>query len=442
MKFKKILDLVLGTSLFLNLSETYRPIGVILGLPSSNLVSSVTLILNIIYIVFNFTYILFIFKKKLIIVWTNIIIVLPIISLFINFIFDNLAFNRLVYWISFTFLFGSLFIAATIFFLRNGGNIVKYLYWGSFISTTIGFVINFTNYSFMRKILEFSNNRIAIQETLFRPLSFFPHPNHAAFAIICFLIFVLISFRKPHKTIFFISIISVSFLLIIITGSRTSILLLLVIILFSLKTIYVSNAIRRNINIKLSTILIKTRFILFLTVIIIGVPLLYEFLLPILDNANILVRINSLTALINGNNINDQSILLRTQIISIYLTDIIQSPLFGYGPDVILDNVAKNTYSNVSQNAYIESAAKYGIPYTLYYIYGIITTIMYSIKKEIPIYSYKPLYIIVVFITLIGFSVVDLFQVRTIVITVGFLIGNEIIKATTIPSKNLFTFNK
>ena len=85
--------------------------------------------------------------------------------------------------------------------------------------------------------------------------------------------------------------------------------------------------------------------------------------------------------------------------------------------------MSSGRYSNVSQNFYIESTAKYGILYVFYYLYVLIYSIKYSLYKSFSQYNCNVLFIFLIFITILGFSVVDLFLVRTLVITFGFLIG-------------------
>ncbi|MGN6213111.1 hypothetical protein, partial [Parafilimonas sp.] len=203
---RKVSHIFYSIILFLNLSETYRVLSWILSTGTS-IISTVTLIINAIYIVINFQSAKKLFSTRIPMLWLFITLLFPVIMITLSFVLGFMELSEMGYWISFTALFGSLFVASAILAFNVSKKWILILIWGSVISTIIGFILNYTWFDLFRKIGDASNTEkayVVYGSSLDRGVSFFVAPNRAAFTVICFLILLLTTDFLPKRLSYYL----------------------------------------------------------------------------------------------------------------------------------------------------------------------------------------------------------------------------------------------
>lgn len=418
---------IFGLVLLLNLSESYRPLGVLLKISSSSVLSSITLIITLLYIVHKKNQLRYLLKFKIFKCIFYLVVIYPIISLVLSFILDFLNAKELLYWISFNTMYSLLMIGSSIFILNVEYKKIRYLALLSLAICLIGFILNYTNYAFTKAVLEFSNAGAASHEKLFRAISFYPNPNIAALSIVIYLLLFLFMEGHSFKSSFYINIliILISGGMIFLTGSRTSLVLFSFILIFTyfpsiVRTIKYTRKISKSLAYIRVLIML---FLIFLPVLIL-LPNISEFFRDTM-NVGILERMNFFTDLVFGNSkVDDASLKARTEILPKYFQEIYKNPLFGYGPQIVRDKISSGFFANVSQNAFVEGSITFGIPYAFFLLITYLNMFKYSrsvISKKVGNYNLLGTFTII--LILLSFSMNNLFWIRAVVIALGLIVG-------------------
>lgn len=427
---KKNIEFLFLIIIFLNFSEGFRPVGVLTGIPSSYIVSVSTLLICVIYLIkYNFDF-KFLLRIKLFRLWLILLLVYPSISFLISYFFEYLSLNELIYWFSYNLLYGLLMVGATLFSFRNSYAIIKKMAFYSILITLVGFILNYTNYGFTKRVLEFSNAGAASHEKLFRAVSFFSNPNAAALSIIIYyIIYISNNEMKTFHPVKYVLLSVAVTGMVFLTGSRTSLLILaLILLLYVIPSIVKEIMIRYNFSKSLSYLNLIIGGFFFLTVFISTLPFLSNFYSKLMGE-NILARFDFLTNLISGNSglSQDRSVNYRLSIIPDYLERICENPIFGYGPQVVRNNLVSNVFENTSQNLFIEVAFIFGIPYMIFTLYIIFLSYQYALRYRIKAYeTFNILKVFIVLIVVLSFSMNNVFWLRAVVIALGFIIGYTI----------------
>lgn len=426
---KNPINILFYICLLLNFSEAFRPLGVLLGIKSSSTTSTLSLIVNFTYLFVNFRNLKLLLKSPVFRNWAILLAVAPTILMLISVAIGFLSPSEYLYWTSFNLLYASFFIAASVYALQNGAEKAQTLVYISILTTVIGFVINYTNYSFTQRILEFSGSMFAKQQSLFRALSFFQHSNVAAFSIIAYFV-ILFQTKKsePKSTWFYILSGLALFAGIFITGSRTSLILAAVMCIFLYAPFKRSISRSQKIDYRYAGILVSVWIIFILFAFAALLPLLE----PVIEkymSEETLLRMNIFNALMDGSygDLEDASLSARITILSKYWKYIESNPIFGYGPQFVRNKLESGEFTNVSQNSFIEYSIYMGIPYGIYFLYNLYKTYKHANRDaSSSIYSFNALKVFVVFLFLLSFSVNNIFWYRSIVITLGLLLGANI----------------
>jgi len=438
----KLYDKIYAVILFLQFSETYRLLAYFLRLPTVVL-SVLTLLLNIIYILIKWNTLKVFFQNKIFNYWFVLFVILPPLYFTIHLLFGYLTLKEYQYWFFFNLLFSSFFVAAGLFAYNVSQRAIINLVIFCVVSTVIGFILNFTSFDLFRQMAILSNNDnawVVYGGDLSRGISFFEQGNRAAFSIICF--FILLFGLKYWKISGYLFMLLLLLTLILITGSRTSLLLTFIVMVSFIYAISVTLKKRFRLNI------FSVASIIYFTVIFgfVGAILIVLYasdLFAQLGYANLGYRLN-LTNLFSPNNeVQDKSLVLRLNIISVYWHYIQKNLLFGYGPAFVHKKLSSNIFENVSQNQYLENSIYYGILYTIYYVYILVFSYLKS-KFFFKGYALNIFKVFVVFIFLLGFSVNNLYWNRSLIITVGLLTGFWILGKKNLinPNKNEKNFKR
>ena len=412
--------------LFLNLSETYRVILYYTNIPSV-VISAITTIFSLIYILCNTKYLAMFLKRKLFNYWLILIFVIPTISIIINHYRGLIKIGDMWYWLSFNALFAFLYVCSVIISYVLPLKTIKNLMWVCIGTTLVGFVVNVISPEMIRRMGELTGSTLAFvvygsDES--RNMSFFAHPNTAAFSIVCYFIFLFTTFTdKLYSIKYYIFCAALLMAMVAITGSRTS-LIISVIMLF----LYIRPLIAKTINLryKKNAGSVKLTLYSFLVVgAIFGIGILYVLSLTGKANSSGSSRYSIFSSLFDpSKDVKDESIEERTSILGVYFRYIYDSIYLGYGPAIRDNKIDRGQFDNVSQNTYVEETFIYGIFYAIYYAYINLKTYLIAKKwwyKRNMVYN--TLAVFMLFLFIMNFSVNDLFWNRAIVITLGLIVG-------------------
>jgi hypothetical protein len=405
--------------IFFNVTELYRPMGVILGMGTSSTVTTFSLLSCILYLGLNIGKVLDIMKYKLTFHWVVLVFVFPTLMMVLQFFSGFLDLGELVYWVSFSAHFALLLLGSIVLVSSLKPKYFIYMYIFCIFTVVVGFLINFTNYDFIRQVLAFSNIRIAVQDQLFRVLGFFQHPNAAAISIVFYFVTLTLFFPvEKYNKLVSSAMILIMIILVIITGSRTSMVLAIIVSFLYLRPILFSYVIKNG-ETKLN---VSVPYVLSWVCIVFGLTISLYMMSSMDFGHAALNRIGERIGSISSGG--DLSLDFRKAIIPVYFDYISQNPLLGYGPQFVVDRLADGVFFHVSQNAFVEWAMKYGIFYSLYYFYVLFITYKTSMKYSATNINFsRVLKLIVIILCLVSFSINDVFWYRSISISLGVILG-------------------
>lgn len=408
-------------AVFLQTSELYRPLGFIAGFPNSLSVNLVFLIFFSIYLIVRIR-LLAELSSAIPIWWFGALVVVPFFVMGLQMLDQSVTFTRLVYWSAYSLLFALLLLVAMLLWLRWGANLSTPFFLAAIGAAWFGFIVNWVDYQFLRDVMVHGSNPIGISETTTRTIGFYQHPNAAAFSLVLY--FACLACDKRFLTGSFILQVLASMgcvVGVLVTGSRTS--LVLVVLVFAT---YLRNLARLNRGAHEATSRASARRRAQVAALIpLGVLAATLVLMQIIAASRqdlaalVSARIGSFTNL-GADTSTDQ----RVTIISHYITDVMRSPILGHGPDFVSNQIALGSYTNVSQNSWLEWAATWGVPYALFMAVLLYVTYRMGTSYAGPqplLLSFARL--ILVLFLLITFSMVNPFWMRSPVCVLGVLFG-------------------
>jgi len=328
--------------------------------------------------------------------------------------------EELAYWTAFSLIFVAILLASSVLWRRKGEKLTYPFVLACLVSTWVGYAVNILNYQFLREVMGFTSNVIAASESLARMIGFYPHPNMAAFSLCLF--FVLIGSDRRFLTASSwtrILVILAVLIGIVVTGSRTSLILFIVAFLM-----YLRNSAKMNGRLTYGR-LVRTFTYLIIAGVLFVSALAFDMRMDKQSDLSetIVDRVQSISRLVDGSIAqNDESAYLRISIISKYAEDIADNPLLGYGPDYAFEQIEAGRFSNVSQNSWIEWAIRYGVFYPL----AIAVIFAFSIYKNLinrAAWGSQQFMAVLVVILMSTLSLVDVFWLRSTALALGVSIG-------------------
>ncbi|WP_268035272.1 O-antigen polymerase [Algoriphagus sp. PAP.12] len=423
-RFSRYFSYLIIGILFLQITDTYKLLLLVFQ-KKTNVASILTLMICLFFLAFNFSIVKKFLKIRLLFSWFLLIWFFPVTISLIHFLLGNLDGGETIYWLSFFSLFGTLFISSVYVFYKFGSTYFVFVFFLlAYLSIVLSFVLESINYDLFRSILSLSaeTEDIAFVRTESnRSIGFYVQSNMAARALCFFSIFLYFSYFSSrkflHKLVFFITTIA----LILLTGSRTSLLIFVTIALY-FSFYYKQHEQKKSIVIQ--GLLPSVVLILFF------IPIFYLFLkyvsimLTNYEYSFLSERLDFLISFFESNDssISDESIEIRIMVINQYLGYIYDSLLLGYGPVKREEFLRLGNFTAASQNQYLEDIFAFGLFYFLFYLKVIVKSI--KIKSfytfGLPMF---PFFIFFFVILIFGFSVNYLLINRIVIISMGAFLG-------------------
>lgn len=424
MKKKYVSDFLAAPILFIYLSSLYGPLGVLSAAPSSRVVSIALMSANLIYILLNFRETVRLTTRPILLGWITFIWLAPVSVLLVQYALSYNDLESLLFWGGVITSNGLLFVVALLFSMRNTRQTVGLLYLASFAGALVGFCLNLIDYGFVRTVLVFISSQIAPSLEFSRMIGFFPHPNEAAITLVMYAAIFLLTMNLTSIVIRLL-ILVMMFGLVFLTGSRTS-LLIGVLLTFGmfLRTIYHSND-------RTSFLKSWAQFI-FIGIIVLAVSAILLTLIQLTPGGGKELGLDRLSNLIDtlsgARGAHDDSYQIRAELIRQYSELIFDQPLTGYGPKYIHDMIDARVLLNVSQISWIQWVAEYGAPYAAFGAVMFSWTIRRAARPRRRgsrlTETQTALLLFMSLLLVATLSLVDIFFMRSIVITAAVFIGD------------------
>ncbi len=402
-------------ALFAQATELYRPVSMVAGV-SARVVGVVFIAVFAGYLLVNVRSLITLFSTRLGLVWAIVLLVAPFAMLIAQYLGGDFGKGRLLYWLSFNTLFATMFAASVLLWHRYGAHVIRPFFIAAIGAAWCGIVVNVVNRDFIRDLIASTDNNVPVALLRARVFGFFPHPNTLAFAL-CVFLAVLVANRGFIESRIYVHVIV---LLAVIAGvaltlSRTSAVLLVGLICW-----YVLRLVR-------STSLSWAR-VSWVVAGSAGFLLVAAAVLSHMWGIDVFARfgerVASIQALLFGNSDGDKSLALRTSALQLYVDDFLKQPWTGYGPDYATQQIAAGVYPNVSQNAWLEWAVKYGFVYPVLVGTAFVMTFRAGLakRKSDPWVWYLTAVTLVV-VAAASLSVVNFLWLRFVVIGLGAVVG-------------------
>lgn len=417
-----VLDFIALIVIFLHASALVGPIGYIAGLPGVFATSILTLSISVIYILMNIRIVLLYANYFLFILFFSFIIVLPISIMIIQFIAEMISRDGVLYWSGVVLMYGLLFLVSAILSWKLTDRALMVFFILCLFLVLFGFIINVVDYSFIREVMVFTGNKMALSLFLSRNLGFFGHPNEAAISVTlysAFLIFIPIS--KPRYMRVFV--ILFGFGLVIITQSRTSMALFSIVVLLFIITYLFQRGVSGAFDVMV--------FGFALTMSVVLVIIFIQISAQSDVFGGIFERIGSIFDIASSRDgVEDMSAQIRFRMAKEYMMLAGEYPWLGLGFEVLGAQMNSGYLEEVSQISWLQWSLQYGVPYAFFgafvLLFALYRVASVALKKtcENP---FALCFLVIMFIvTLATFSLVDVFFIRSIVIVVGFALGRFI----------------
>jgi hypothetical protein len=410
------LDRLALLAVFLQITELYRPLGLIAAVPTSLYVNVMFLAFFALYLVARHQ-LLMQLHSLVPLGWAFAFILAPAVVMSLQVVNEDLSPERLTYWCTYSLLFTLLFFTSVVLWIRFGPGLTMPFFLGCLAATWFGFVVNWTNYEFLREVMAFTSNPISASLKTTRMIGFYQHPNAAAFSLVLFFAALACDRRFLTSNLSLQVVAAAAWLVgVLVTGSRTSLLLSLLVFAW-----YTANLMKvrqiDSISTRVRALITPLAPILTIS----GSLLALLYIASSRADLGIMLtdRFKSIVNLFD-----DASANVRLSVLSDYLGDVVDSPLLGYGPDFASDQTRSGNYLNVSQNSWLEWAIAFGVPYSIVMAAMLWSTYRLAIKtvRNVPLsMSYARLSLIL--LSLITLSMVHPFWMRSPVCALGVLVG-------------------
>lgn len=421
-----LLDRLALVAVFLQTTELYRPLGFMAGFSTSLTVNVIFLLFFVFYLVVRHNTLLEL-HSGVVVGWALALSVVPTCIMGIQLLDDSVSMERVIYWSLFCLIFALLMLTVVVLWAKAGPDISTPFFVACIAATWVGFAVNWLDYDFLREVMAFSSNPISASKRTIRMLGFYPHPNAAALALTLYFACLACARRFLTASLLLQIVTSTACLVgVLVTGSRTSLILLLIVFVWYVKNVYGMH--RGNSAAKSG----KSLMAPFIPVAVAAASfVLLQIIASSRDDLGemLALRTSMLADLLGGTENQsadaDTSLTLRVSILSRYLADIAESPLLGRGPDFASSQIQFGNYTNVSQNSWLEWAIAFGVPYVA--LMALMLTLTYRLSHGLGpantlVRSYARLVLLIIGIS--TFSVVNPFWARSVVCVVGALLGS------------------
>jgi hypothetical protein len=397
------------------LSALYGFIGMRARLPNAATLSTVTLGLHLIYCGLNVRTIIALIRRWYILIIIVFLWFLPLLIVFLQFLTGLYPTDRFVYWAAYVSFFGTLTMTSLILSYRADPRYITRLILIALSIIAFEFALNVLSYNNVRPILLFIGSPVSVSLQYSRILGFFSHPNEAACAVNLCLFWVLL-WRNVRFGAGQLVLIVISASLIIATGSRTS---LIVLVLIVAGYLYRTLSTERKGGGKV-----------FLTIAT-GVPLLTIAIALIMTQPNtqygMSQRIIQLVGMVSGAGSGDESATLRVIVINKFIDIVLDAPLLGSGFDALSEYVKQGVLPTVSQVAWLQWAGEYGILYPLFGAFVLVSVFARARRAQRRSHAERKaggaLAFLIGILFVYSLSLVDIFMIRSIVVVLGLSVG-------------------
>ncbi len=394
--------------LFLQISDLYKLLLIPFGL-TTNVFSIFTLLVCIVYIFARIKTVAFLWRKPIFRLWGNYLLIIPFFICTIHLIISNIEFSDYQYWISLLLLFFVLFVSSAIIGVtEKNEKWIKYLVQLSVLAGILSIVIGYVDYNIIKLFISVSANKAEYinsgVESADRSRGFYGQSNVFAKAIVLHFVFLLYFFVREKKLTFLI--IGLFLVLVFLTGSRTSLIIYLFVVVACFPLLE-TKSYKRFIS--------AFRFIFIGVIILVFINQFASF-----STSIGLPDLSSRVSFDNTSLQSDHSLNARVETIKKYANEISIYPLIGKGPFYRNYLIETGEFSIGAQNEYLEQALAYGIFFVLFYFFVLLITYTNkSYDNEIK----GPIKILCIVIFIYGFSLNHLFLDRVIVIVLGLFLG-------------------
>jgi hypothetical protein len=342
--------------------------------------------------------------------------------MFLQFVIGTLTFDRFFYWLGFTSVFAGGLAVSAVVFLKAGDRLIMPFLLTVLAGVWVGFLVNIFDYGLIRQVLVQSRNGLAQSYNFDRILGFFGNPNMAAFAVVATLTGLLTSRQFMRASLLVhAAVLSASVAGVIMTGSRTSTVLVICLLAW-----YFVKMLRQSGS---GRVAVARAVVapLFLAAIAYGALSGTALLLGSDSSAYTTAaqRLETLPSIITpAHSSQDPSVAQRVQVLPYYVRLVKERPLAGWGPDYATTKVDDGTLTNVSQNSWLEWAVAYGTLYPALVAVALLTMLRRAgrLRSSEPQEWARVVLVTVIFV-MASFSLTDLLFLRAFVVVVGMALG-------------------
>jgi hypothetical protein len=315
-------------------------------------------------------------------------------------------------------------MTAAVLWRRGGTALTRPFFVGCIAITWLGLIVNIFDIGLIRDLQFYSNvKHAAYYSASTRLVSFQGQSNLAGFSLCIYLVALVRddSFIRGSVTAQ-LGVAASCIAGVFLTGSRTSVLLLVLILLAYMRGVSRVDRGRptrdqyRLISVSLSLGLGALLVVYFVQVSGFSSIALYSSLTD---------RFSALLHLVSGRGIgSDKSAISRISILPQYFSAISHSILLGRGPDFAPNQVSDGTLANVSQNAWLDWSLSFGVPYAAYAAWTMANTWRSAHRARRTRPALMAPNTLLLGVAVIGsFSLISLFWIRPMVVALGALVG-------------------
>jgi hypothetical protein len=410
-----LIEFLALTFLLFQVTSLIIPFGIFLDFEEVSLVSIYNLIIVLAYVVYRYRLFLTLLQNYLFQILIFQILILPVIFIIIQYSFGIYDIVRATYWLAYSVNAGLLFCTAFIVGFRVGRHNIAVFSLFSLGIISFAFLINKLNITFIFECLSFSKSVLSGVSYLDRFVGFYAHPNEAGVSIV--MVYILISSTVRSRPLV-LTCLFISVLLIILTGSRTSTIAIVLwsIFISIIRFGFLSSTIR-SVFVSMVGVMFAVSALPIITAVG-GSNQMFE-------------RFENLATLISGDSDGvseiDGSASIRLRVISQYIALIEDNPVLGVGYDRIANMRASSTLEQVSQISWLQWAAEYGLVFTLLYavffVLAFRTVVWGHQIGRVSKADRSRMAFFMVILLIYSFSLVDLLNIRSVTLVFGLTMG-------------------
>ncbi len=413
-------DLAALLGLFLHATELTRLLGFATGI-APRTVSGASTLFFLVYLMGRKPDLVHLTRVRNFKAWIVAIFVLPIVMLLLLRLSADTTNGQAFYWTIFYLLFLELFLSAAVLWRRIGEELTAPFFSACIVVTLLGFLINLFDVDFIHQLALYVNSAPSANLGRSRLIGLQVQPNRAAFDL-CIFLAVLVCDRRflAAKSASHVLVLASCTVGVLVTGSRTSLILLVCIFFGYLRNRYRSDVLGKS---------AKRAGLIAVPVMLVSLGVSAAYFLVATRAAQGLLtttigtRLSSFDVLLGGDANADLSTSSRLSSSRLYIMAIQHSPLLGRGPDFAGTQVSNGVFENFGQNAFLEWALDFGVPYALFVAITVIGTWSLAARVRRANPSLIPANrLLVVIIVVSAFSIPGLLSTGALLVAVGHLL--------------------